>query len=218
MKRVRLNITGLSYSQTQTGAYALVLSEVEGQRRLPIIIGGSEAQSIAIALEKDVLPPRPLTHDLFKSFADTYGIGIIEVVIHTLEDGVFHAHLVCQNGAEEKVLDARTSDAIALAIRFKCPIYTYEFILQKAGIILEENADKPDDSLRKAGGTEKKPKEEKIEEEAKPEDVKAEDAGSNKSPFSRYSSKTLNNMLDKAVKDEDYERAAKIRDELDKRA
>lgn len=213
MDRVRLNIIGLSYSQTQTGAYALVLSEVEGQRRLPIIIGSAEAQSIAIALERDVIPPRPLTHDLFKSFADTYGINVIEVLIHTLEDGVFHAHIVCKQGGIEKVLDARTSDAIALAIRFKCPIFTYEHILQKAGIFLEESTQKEEDkSLRQT--TKEKIVQDSEEKESKDE---TKEAGSAKSPFSRYSIKTLKNMMDKAVKDEDYEKAARIRDELDRR-
>ncbi len=204
MERVKLSITGLSYSQTQSGAYALVLSELDGQRRLPIIIGGAEAQSIAIALEKDVVPPRPLTHDLFKSFADTYGITVMEVVIHTLEDGVFHAHLVCAKDGVESVLDTRTSDAIALAIRFGCPIFTYEHILQKAGIILEED-------------DEEKKEKEKLRTPSNPEPEVSESPSEPKNPFSRYSSKTLENMLKKAVGDEDYEKAARIRDELDRR-
>jgi bifunctional DNase/RNase len=138
MDKVRLHIKGLSYSQTQSGAYALVLGEDDGERRLPIIIGGFEAQSIAIALEKDVNPPRPLTHDLFKNFADTFGISLKEVVIHKLQDGVFFSILVCEKDGEEQVIDARTSDAVALAIRFECPVFTYIEILDKAGIILKE--------------------------------------------------------------------------------
>ena len=137
MKKVRLDIFGLSYSQTQTGAYALVLGESGGRRRLPIIIGGFEAQAIAIELEK-MTPSRPLTHDLFKTFAETFDINVTEIIISNLVEGIFYAKMVCNNGAEEHEIDARTSDAIAVAVRFNCPIYTYEFILSSAGIVLEE--------------------------------------------------------------------------------
>src|SRR5210317_833159 len=137
MSLVRLNIKGISYSQTQSGAYALVLSEENGQRTLPIVIGAFEAQSIAIALEKEIKPPRPLTHDLFKSFADRFEIAIKQVIIHKLVDGVFYSSLICERDGIEEIIDTRTSDAIALATRFEAPIYTYENILDKAGIYLK---------------------------------------------------------------------------------
>src|SRR4051812_31627080 len=141
MKKVKLDIIGLLYSQTQSGAYALVLGEAKGKRRLPIIIGGFEAQAIAIELEK-MTPSRPLTHDLFKSFADAFNITVKEVIIYNLVEGIFFAKLLCDNGEKETEIDTRTSDAIALAVRFQCPIYTYEFTLSSAGIILEdENAE-----------------------------------------------------------------------------
>ena len=138
MKKVRLEIVGLSYSQTQSGAYALVLGESSGSRRLPIIIGGFEAQAIAIELEK-MSPSRPLTHDLFKSFAQTFDITVNEVLIYNLVEGIFYAKLICTDGTREVEIDARTSDAIALAVRFNCDIYTYEFILKSAGIVLDDD-------------------------------------------------------------------------------
>ena len=138
MKKVRLEIVGLSYSQTQSGAYALVLGESSGSRRLPIIIGGFEAQAIAIELEK-MSPSRPLTHDLFKSFAQTFDISVNEVLIYNLVEGIFYAKLICTDGTREVEIDARTSDAIALAVRFNCEIYTYEFILKSAGIVLDDD-------------------------------------------------------------------------------
>lgn len=200
MDKVRLHIKGLSYSQTQSGAYALVLGEDDGDRRLPIIIGGFEAQSIAIALEKDVNPPRPLTHDLFKNFADIFSIGLKEVVIHKLQDGVFFSILVCEKDGEEQVIDARTSDAVALAIRFECPVYTYREILDKAGIILQEGEP----------------------QEAKPERKTERPATKQASPaeldLKSQSVEDLHKLLDKAVKAEDYEMAARIRDEIDKRS
>ena len=137
MSLVRLNIKGISYSQTQSGAYALVLSEEDGNRTLPIVIGAFEAQSIAIALEKEIKPPRPLTHDLFKTFADRFQIKIKQVIIHKLVDGVFYSSLICERDKIEEIIDTRTSDAIALATRFNAPIYTYENILDKAGIYLK---------------------------------------------------------------------------------
>src|SRR6476659_1887597 len=138
MKKMKLEIVGLSYSQTQTGAYALVLGEAKGKRRLPIIIGGFEAQAIAIELEK-MSPSRPLTHDLFKSFAQTFDISVSEVLIYNLVEGIFYAKLICTDGAREVEIDARTSDAIALAVRFNCEIFTYEFILKSAGIVLDDD-------------------------------------------------------------------------------
>ena len=136
MSLIKLTIKGISYSQTQSGAYALVLSEMEGTRTLPIIIGAFEAQSIAIALEKEIRPPRPLTHDLFKTFSDRFSIEIQQVIIHKLVDGVFYSCLICEKEGVEEIIDTRTSDAIAIAVRFEAPIYTYENILDKAGVNL----------------------------------------------------------------------------------
>lgn len=138
MKKIKLEIVGLSYSQTQSGAYALVLGEVSGRRRLPVIIGGFEAQAIAIEIEK-MTPSRPLTHDLFKSMANAFAIEIEEVLIYNLVDGIFFAKLICRNEDKTVEIDARTSDAIAISVRFNCPIFTYEFILSTAGIIIEGN-------------------------------------------------------------------------------
>lgn len=199
MQQIRLFVKGLSYSQTQSGAYALVLGEENGERRLPIIIGGFEAQSIAIALEKDMNPPRPLTHDLFKNFADQFGIGLKEVLIHKLQDGVFYSILVCERNGETHSLDARTSDAVALAIRFKTPIYTYGEILEKAGVILGES-NNPE--------TEKeKPKEKENKSASK----------SSSGLLSTHSMESLKKQMDEAVRNEDYERAARLRDEIEKR-
>src|SRR6201986_400765 len=138
MKKIKLDIVGLSYSQTQSGAYALVLGEVNGRRRLPIIIGSFEAQAIAVEIEK-MTPSKPLTHDLFKNFAQAYNIDIQEIIIYNLVDGIFYSKLICSDGKKTIEIDARTSDAIALAVRFECPIYTYEFILSSAGIVIEGN-------------------------------------------------------------------------------
>jgi bifunctional DNase/RNase len=137
MSLIKLTIKGISYSQTQSGAYALVLSEMEGKRTLPIIIGAFEAQSIAIALEKEIRPPRPLTHDLFKTFSERFKITVKQVIIHKLVDGIFFSSLICEKDGVEEIIDTRTSDAIAIAIRFLAPIYTYENILDKAGIYLK---------------------------------------------------------------------------------
>jgi len=201
MSLVRLNIKGISYSQTQSGAYALVLSEEDGNRTLPIVIGAFEAQSIAIALEKEIKPPRPFTHDLFKTFADRFQIKIKQVIIHKLVDGVFYSSLICERDKIEEIIDTRTSDAIALATRFNAPIYTYENILDKAGIYL-----KMKDEL--GPGQEDDIGIENLIED--PEPVK-------KSTYSKVTLKQLNEKLDKAVQDEDYELAAKIRDEINKR-
>jgi bifunctional DNase/RNase len=201
MSLVRLNIKGISYSQTQSGAYALVLSEIDGNRTLPIVIGAFEAQSIAIALEKEIKPPRPLTHDLFKTFADRFQIDIKQVIIHKLVDGVFYSSLICVRDNIEEIIDTRTSDAIALATRFNAPIFTYENILDKAGIYL-----KIKDEL--APGDEDDLEIEKLIETPQP---------IQKSTFSKDTLKQLNKKLEKAVQNEDYELAAKIRDEINKR-
>lgn len=194
MKKVRLEIVGLSYSQTQSGAYALVLGESTGSRRLPIIIGGFEAQAIAIELEK-MTPTRPLTHDLFKAFSETFSIEVTEILIYNLVEGIFYAKLICTDGTREVEIDARTSDAIALAVRFNCPIYTYEFILKSAGIVLD------DDSIP---ATENPM-------------ATVEDMTTPESEYKSKSSEELKNMLQSALDEEQYELASKIRDELNTR-
>ncbi|MBD3639006.1 MAG: bifunctional nuclease family protein [Crocinitomicaceae bacterium] len=195
MEKIELKIIGLSYSQTQSGAYALVLSEKEGSRRLPIIIGGFEAQSIAIELE-NMKPSRPLTHDLFKSFAESFTIKIKEVVIYNLIEGVFYSKLVCDKEGEEVEIDARTSDAIAIGIRCNCPVFTFEHILSSAGIQLEDEMDEA-------------------------EAVSSEEAEETKPPkgneLSAMSDEELNRLLQEAIDKENYERASEIRDELNKR-
>jgi bifunctional DNase/RNase len=197
MKKVRLEIVGLSYSQTQSGAYALVLGESTGSRRLPIIIGGFEAQAIAIELEK-MTPTRPLTHDLFKAFSETFSIEITEILIYNLVEGIFYAKLVCTDGTKEVEIDARTSDAIALAVRFNCPIFTYEFILKSAGIVLD------DDSL--PSSTSESPMAALAEVETSPE-----------GEYKSKSTEELKNLLQSALDDEQYELASKIRDEINNR-
>jgi len=193
MKRVKLKVLGISYSQTQSGAYALILVEENGVRRVPIIIGGFEAQAIVIKLE-NLEPPRPLTHDLFRNFAVEFNITIIEVMIYKLEEGVFYSRLICNNGEKEISIDSRTSDAVALALRFGCPIYITEEILDKAGITVT-------------------PSESEAEAEEDPESLF--EAGASK--YEPYSDEDLYKMIDEAVKTEDYERAASIRDEIEKR-
>ncbi|PTM06217.1 MAG: hypothetical protein DA405_00855 [Bacteroidetes bacterium] len=201
MEHIRLFVKGLSYSQTQSGAYALVLGEEGGERRLPIIIGGFEAQSIAIAIDKDMNPPRPLTHDLFKNFSDAFKIQLKQVVIHKLEDGVFYSILICELNGIEQVLDARTSDAVALAIRFNAPIFTYAEILDNAGVILNE----------KSTGSKSSRLHTKLEDDLRSKDV------SDPSALETLSLKDLNKSLEEAVLNEDYERAVRIRDEIDRR-
>lgn len=196
MKKVRLEIVGLSYSQTQSGAYALVLGESTGSRRLPIIIGGFEAQAIAIELEK-MTPTRPLTHDLFKSFAETFSIDITEILIYNLVEGIFYAKLICTDGTRDVEIDARTSDAIALAVRFNCPIYTYEFILKSAGIVLD------DESLPSSDTPASQSSE--------------ESSGDPESEYKFKSTEELKNLLQNALDDEQYELASKIRDEINTR-
>ena len=191
MEKIKLEIIGMSYSQSQSGAYALILGETEGKRRLPIIIGGFEAQAIAIELEK-MKPSRPLTHDLLKRFADTFHITIREVVINKFIEGVFHAELVCLDGESEYRIDARTSDAVALSLRFHCPIYTTEKIMSAAGIIVDEK------------------KEVKPKKAEKPITEKANE-------LENYTAMELKEMLQKTVENEEYEEASRIRDEMNKR-
>ncbi len=196
MDKIKLNILGLSYSQTQSGAYALVLAEEEGERRIPIIIGAVEAQSIAIKLE-GLEPPRPLTHDLFLNFARAFKVDIKEAIIYKLEEGIFYSELVCLYNDEVVRIDSRTSDAVSLALRFNCPIYTYEDILQKAGIVLDFDE----------------------EEEAAPSEKKEKKEPSAKSP-NQLADKTvqeLKDQLNKAVSQENYEKASEIRDEIKRR-
>ena len=188
-KRVKLNILGLSYSQTQTGAYALVLAEDGGERRIPIIIGSVEAQSIAIKLE-GLAPPRPLTHDLFLNFAQAFNVEIVEVVVYKLEEGIFYSELICKRGSETLHIDSRTSDAVALALRFNCSIYTYDEIMDKAGIVLDFDNDE-DESL----------------------EIEVQDHKSSKK-YSGSSIEELKVMLDDAVEKEDYEKASRLRDEI----
>jgi bifunctional DNase/RNase len=199
MNLVPLKIKGISSSQTQNGAYALILTEIDGERKLPIVIGAFEAQSIAIALEKDIKPPRPLTHDLFKSFAKRFDIQLKKVIIHKLVDGVFYASIVCHKDGQEEVLDARTSDAIALALRFDTSIFTYESILEQAGIILDVKEADP-----KKIEAYKQPQQ-------LPQDTKADPS------LSKLSLDKLKEALEQAVQMEDYEYAAAIRDEISKR-
>ena len=192
MKRIKLKVMGISYSQTQSGAYALLLIEEDGERRIPIIIGGFEAQAIVIKLE-NLEPPRPLTHDLIKKMADQFNIKVVEVMIYKLEEGVFYSKMVCSNGDKEHSIDSRTSDAVAIALRFGCPIYIDNDILEKAQL-----TNTPSDVDLVSSG----------------------ESGPLNEPSSKYSS--LNNdelykLIDDAVKTEDYERAASIRDEIEKR-
>ncbi len=203
MNKIKLNVLGISYSQTQSGAYALVLTEEVGERRIPIIVGGFEAQSIAIQLE-GLNPPRPLTHDLFVSFSKAFNIALIEVTIYKLEEGVFFSKLTCDDGKKEITIDARTSDAIALALRFKCPIYTTEDIMQRAGIVLdfEKESQKP--------SFQSNPFQEDFEE-------KAPGASANET-LKDLDTSELKEQLKEAVTKEDYEKASIIRDELKRRS
>lgn len=199
MNKIGLEIIGLSYSQTQSGAYALVLGEKNGNRRLPIIIGGFEAQAIAIELE-NMTPSRPLTHDLFKTFASTFEINVKEVIIYNLVEGIFFAKLVCEQNGKTIEIDARTSDSIALAVRFNCPVSTFEFILSSAGIILDDE--------EKENGEEEIGDYDEDAEEVMEDDPN--DTGSK-------SVSDLEQMLSEAISSEDYERASFLRDEINKR-
>ena len=189
MSLIRLTIDRISYSQNTNGAYALLLNEKGGERKLPIVIGGFEAQSIAVALEKEIKPPRPLTHDLFKNFSDCFEINLKQVIIHKIVDGVFFSSLICVRDKIEEIIDSRTSDAIALAIRFNSPIFTYESVLETAGIVLKSNTKK---SVIKSS------KSEKFE-------------------FNKMSKNQIKKAIEIAVKNEDYELAAKLRDEINKK-
>jgi len=206
MKKIKLDIVGLSYSQTQSGAYALVLGEVSGNRRLPIIIGGFEAQAIAVEIEK-MTPSRPLTHDLFKSFADSFNISIKEVLIYNLVDGIFFAKIMVTSGELTKELDARTSDAVALAVRFGCPIYTYDFIMSSAGIVIESN-----DFAFLENITTTSPDENSVDNEEEKSEGQKET-----SPYASLSQEQLEATLQKAIESEQYEVAASIRDEIERR-
>jgi hypothetical protein len=194
MDKIKLEIAGLSYSQTQSGAYALVLAESGGNRQLPIIIGGFEAQAIAIELEK-MTPTRPLTHDLFKNLAAAFEIKVIEVLIYNLIEGIFFSKLICERDGQIQEIDARTSDAIAIGVRFNCPIFTYEGILSSAGILLEENQNEESDL--------------ELDED--------EPSESSPNTLSQFSKEELENQLMNAIENEDYELASRIRDEINKR-
>lgn len=190
MNKIELEIVALSHSVTQSHNYAVVLGELNGSKRLPIVIGGFEAQAIAVAME-NMTPNRPLTHDLFKNTLDTFSVELKEIVINNLLDGIFYAQLVCVQNGKEYTIDSRTSDAIAMAVRYQCPIYTMDFILEEAGVILDEGEQK----------TKKRPRR---------KTKKADD-------LTVLSLKALNKLLDDVLEKEDYEKAAKIRDEINKR-
>ena len=198
MNLIQLLINGISYSQTQNGAYALILSEIEGERKLPIVIGTNEAQSIAIAIEKEIKPPRPLTHDLFKNFCERFDIKIKQVIIHKLVDGVFFSSVICERDGIEEIIDSRSSDAIALAIRFEAPIYTYENILEKAGVVIKVEKEIDEKSLLK-------------------ELFSDENSEVENSDLKEKTTKELEELLKIAVQNENYESAAKIRDEISNR-
>lgn len=194
MKKIRLDIVALSHSVTQSHNYAVVLGEQKGSRRLPIVIGGFEAQAIAVAMER-MTPNRPLTHDLFKNVLDTFGVDLIEMIINNLQDGIFYSKLVCLKEGEIIEIDSRTSDALAMAVRFECPIYTYEFILDRAGVVLEDTEEE--------GGEEESSTVGRQEVAVK--------------RLSNYSVEELKQMLEEVLANEDYERAAEIRDEINRR-
>ena len=199
MSLLRLTINRISYSQTQNGAYSLILDEVKGNRKLPIVIGGFEAQAIATELEKEIRPPRPLTHDLFKSFANHFDITIKKVIIHKLVEGVFYSSIICERDKIEEIIDSRTSDAIALALRFDAPIFTYESLLEKAGIVLDSNT---------TAGTSK------ISRDSDKGNPNKQTPASN---FENLSINELEKSITEAIKNENYEIAAKLRDEISKR-
>lgn len=197
MDKIRLEILGLSSSQSQSGSFALVLGEVNGNRRLPIIIGMFEAQAIAIEIER-ITPNRPMTHDLFKSFAHNFNFDVNEVLISDLKEGVFFAKLICSNGEQTVEIDSRPSDAIAIGIRFGVPIFTYEAVLSEAGIILTDEVSEEGKS-------------------AMEEDEPVAASTSSIEELKDYSTEKLQDLLKEALNREDYERAAKIRDEMNKR-
>ena len=201
MKKIELDIVALSHSVTQSHNYAVVLGEQEGSRRLPIVIGGFEAQAIAVAMER-MSPNRPLTHDLFKNTLEIFDVELKEVVINNLLDGIFYARLVCVKDGKELEIDSRTSDALAMAVRFNCPIYTFEFILDAAGVILEEPEEEPSESSEGGKKTRRKKK-------------KAISGGT--PSLASHSIEELELMLKEVLGEEDYEEAAKIRDEIKRR-
>lgn len=192
MSLIQLRVNRISYSQNQSGAYAMILDEVDGKRKLPVVIGEFEAQSIAVALDKDIKPHRPFTHDLFKNFAFRFDVAIKRVIITKLVDGVFYSSLICERDKIEEIIDSRTSDAISLALRFKAPIYTHESVLDKAGIILDKDEN--------------------------PSKGKIIDELSDENNYDNLSIQELERAIKKAVKNEDYELAARLRDEISKRA
>ena len=194
MKKIELEIVALSHSITQTHSYAVVLGELNGLRRLPIVIGGFEAQAIAVALEH-MQPSRPLTHDLMKNFMNAFGVELQEIIINDLQEGIFYSKLVCFTENDTVEIDSRTSDALALAVRFGCPIYTYENILENAGIMMEDGAPKKN----------------------RGEAVGIEETGSGRDDLSILNIEELNNLLNEVLEAEDYIRAIAIRDELNKR-
>ncbi len=193
MKKIPLDIVALSHSVPQSQNFAVVLGEQDGIRRLPIVIGSFEAQAIAVAMER-MNPKKPLTHDLFKNTLETFNISLKEVIINNLLDGIFYARLVCLKDGELIDIDSRTSDALALAVRFKCPIFTYEFILDAAGVVIDEN-----------------------EEAATVEPEAKKSKPIKKGSLSSYSVEDLSQLLDEVLAEENYERAAEIRDELNRR-
>lgn len=198
MKLVQLDITAIRASDSQNNAYVLLLSEVTGDRQLPIVIGWCEARSIAIALDGNEEPERPLTHDLFKTFIDMYGVTITKIVIHTLNEGIFHSSFYCKDKKGNEIeIDARTSDSIALAIRCSCPIFTHENILKNAGIII----------------TTSKPSSQKEKEERKKKGSKK----TKKEELKDYNIQKLNKLLKLAIEKENYEYASVLRDEIKKR-
>lgn len=201
MEKIKLEILGLSSSQSQSGSFALVLGEANGKRRLPIIIGMFEAQAIAIEIEK-IIPNRPMTHDLFKSFAQSFEFDVEEIVISDLKEGVFFAKIVCHNGVKQIDVDARPSDAIAIGLRFNVPIYTYENVMSEAGIVLSEEPEEEEEEKASRGKKETSKK-----SSGKPFTEQLKDLSSDK----------LAKMLEEALHKEDYEKAAKIRDEMNRR-
>jgi len=203
MKKIELDIVALSHSVTQSHNYAVVLGEQDGSRRLPIVIGGFEAQAIAVAMER-MTPNRPLTHDLFKNALETFEVVLKEIVINNLLDGIFYARLICDVNGKSVEIDSRTSDALAMAVRFECPIYTYEFILDAAGVILEENEENENtEALAASTPSQRKPRKKKNTKKS--------------GTLAQYSDADLNQMLDEVLAEEDYERAAEIRDEMKRR-
>ena len=195
MEKIKLNILGLSVSQSQSGAYALVLAEENGDRRIPIIIGPIEAQSIAIQLE-GLKPPRPLTHDLFKQMATAFNIEVTEIIIYKLEEGIFYSELICVRNEKQIIIDSRTSDAVALSLRFNCPIYTTEEIIARAGIVIEFENEQGQQEWHQSV---------------------SDEPLRGKHEYEKYTSAELNQMLNNAVSSEDYEKASAIRDEINRR-